>query len=104
MKRYRVTIAPVVVEQIRAQVLHVAADSIDNAFAWEDRLNQAIRNLGEMPGFAVDEEASARRGYSVRKYVFENTYPVHFAVDETAGVVQIVNFRHGARLPRQNGP
>ncbi len=104
MKKYRVTIAPLVVEQIRALVLQIALDSIDNALAWENRLSQAIGNIGTAPGFAIADDSSARLGFEVRKYVFEKTYLVYFIVDRIAGTVHIVNFRHGARLPRQNEP
>ena len=99
-----VIIAPVVQEQITAQMLHIAADSVDNALAWEDRLRGAIGKIGDVPGFAVDEAASDRLGFEVRKFVFEKTYLVHFTVDDDAGVVRVVNFRHGARLPRRGEP
>lgn len=73
MKRYSLTTAPSVVEQIRAHVLRIAQDWISHALAWEDRLHEAIRHIADAPGLAIDESASARLGYTVRKCVFENT-------------------------------
>lgn len=104
MKRYRVILPPTVKQQITAQVLYIAQDSVDHALAWEARLRVAIEAIGDMPGHAEDEDASARLGYTVRKYVFERTYLIHYRVDEAEGVVRIVNFRHGARLPGRNEP
>ncbi|MDB5295235.1 MAG: hypothetical protein JWO31_1218 [Phycisphaerales bacterium] len=104
MRRLTVVIPPVVQEQITAQALHIAQDSIDHALAWENRLRVAIDGLGDLPGYAVDEDASDRLGYPVRKAVFERTYLIHFVVDDAAGAVRVVNFRHGARLPRRGEP
>jgi plasmid stabilization system protein ParE len=104
VKNYDLTIAPVVSHQIREQVFYIAQHSIDYALAWEDRLATAIQGLSDMPGYAVDEEASQRLGYEVRKYVFEGTYLVHFRVDEEASLIRVINFRHGSRLPRLGEP
>jgi plasmid stabilization system protein ParE len=104
VRRLKVIIAPRVEEQITIQVLRIAQDSIDNALAWEDRLRAAVERIGEVPGNAVDEDASARLNYQVRKNVFEGTYLIHYWVDDVAGIVRIVNFRHGARLPRTGEP
>jgi plasmid stabilization system protein ParE len=104
VKRYRVVIPPIVAEQVRDQVLHIARDSIDNALAWEDRLRAAIKGLGNMPGFSVDQDASARLGEPIRRYVFERTYLIHYRVTEATRRVDVINFRHGARLPRLGEP
>jgi plasmid stabilization system protein ParE len=105
VKQYRVIIPPVVQGQIRAQVLYIATDSIDAALAWEDRLHAAINAIGELPGsHAIDEDASARIGVTVHKMVFERTYLIHYLVNQDAAAVEIVNFRHGARLPRKEEP
>lgn len=102
MKRRRVIVAPIVHDQIRAQVLHIARDSVENALAWEDRLRATIKKLSQSSGYAIDEAASARLGYPLHKLVFEGTYLIHFVVDE--GRVRVVNFRHGARLPARGEP
>ena len=104
MKRLKVIIAPVVQRQIEAQVLYIAKDSIDNALAWEDRLRIAIENIGTVPGHAIDEVATLRLGYPIRKSVFERTYLIHYRVDDLKQVVEIVNFRHGTRLPEKGEP
>lgn len=105
MKRYRVVIPKIVEEQLRAQVMHIARDSVDNALAWEERLRAAIEGIGQLAGgHAVDEDASERIGLTVHKMVHERTYLVHYLVKDDAGVVEIINFRHGARLPGRGEP
>jgi plasmid stabilization system protein ParE len=91
-------------ELIAAQVLHIAADSVDNALAWESRLDTAIFNLSDTHGHAVDEGASKRLGVEVRKFVFERTYLVHYTLDKPACIVRVIGFRHGARLPNPHEP
>lgn len=97
MKRYRVVIPKHVLDQVYAQVLYIAQDSIDNALAWEARVMGAIDRLGENPGFARDDELSRRRGEEIRRYPFEQTYLITFVVDEARQTVTIYEFRHGAR-------
>jgi plasmid stabilization system protein ParE len=104
VRRLRVEIARPVEDQIREQMLYIARDSVDNAFAWEERLLAAIRKLADFHGHAIDEDASQRLGSAVRKLVFERTYLVHYDVDERAGLVRVVSFRHGARRPRIGEP
>lgn len=99
MNRYRVILSPDVVRQVETQVVYIAQDSIGNALAWQERLLHAMEKLSDFAGYMVDEEASHSLGYNVRRVVFEQTYLIHFVVDETMGIIRIVNFRHGARLP-----
>lgn len=47
---------------------------------------------------------SQRLGLTIHKFVFEGTYLVHFWLDETAGLIRVIGFRHGARLPRHGEP
>jgi plasmid stabilization system protein ParE len=74
VKRLAVILAPDVRAEINEQVLYIAADSVDNALAWEDRLMKAIHDLQDFYGYAMDEEASSQLGHPVRKLVFEGTY------------------------------
>lgn len=104
MKRYRVILSEWAESQIRQQVLYIARESVDVALAWEDRLLDAIKSLGDGPGYAIDEDASARLGEPIRRYVFERNYLVHFRVNEVASRVEILNFRHAARLPLRGEP
>lgn len=104
MKRLPVIIPPKVRDQIREQMLYIARDSIDRALAWKDRVQAAILAIGTMPGHAIDEDAADRIGETLRKLVSEGTYLIHYRVDEAAATVQIVNIRHGARLPRADEP
>ena len=59
----------------------------------------SIEALADSHGHAVDDFASVQLGYIVRKLVFEKTYLIHYHIDDIAGLVKVVNFRHGARLP-----
>ena len=104
MKQFQVTIAHSVTRQISEQVLFIAKDSIDNALNWEVRLLDAIRSIGRFPGLTIDEDASNRTGFPLRKYVFEGTYLVHYWIDDTTSTINIIGFRHGARLPRRGEP
>lgn len=105
MKNYRLIIPPIVQDQIWQQVLYIARDSIDNALAWEDRLRTEIRQIGSLPtGYAIDQAASVRLGQEVRKMVFEKTYLVFYRVNAKRRSVELLNFRHGARLPRPGEP
>jgi plasmid stabilization system protein ParE len=104
VKRFTLIIAPKVQEEITAQVLRIAQDSVENAIRWENRLRSAVEGIGNMPGYSFDEDATRRLGYPIRKYVFEGTYLIHYWVDDAAGIIKIINFRHGARLPRTGEP
>ena len=104
MKRLDVILSPLVKNQIDTQFVYIAQSEYDNAVAWEDRLCAAIEDIGEMHGHAIDEDASTRVGYPVRKCVFEGTYLIHYRIDAVAGAIHIINFRLGARLPERGEP
>jgi plasmid stabilization system protein ParE len=105
VRKYSVFIAPIVQDQIRAQVLYIARDSIDHALDWESRLRKAIMEIGALPtSNSVDEAASARISQEVRKMVFERTYLVFYRIRKSNHSVDILNFRHGARLPQTDEP
>ena len=104
MKRLQVQITDATLAKIREQVHFIARDSIENALAWEDRLLAVIEGLGYFHGHAIDEDARARIGGTTHKLVFENTYLIHYEINDTAGVIEVMNFRHGARQPRAGEP
>jgi plasmid stabilization system protein ParE len=72
-------------DQLRDQVYYIAQDSIDHALAWEDRLFAALKGLADFHGHAIDADACDRIGGATRKMVFENTYLIHYEVNEKAG-------------------
>jgi len=104
VKRLQVQITDATLAKIREQVHFIARDSIENALAWEDRLLAVIEGLGYFHGHAIDEDARARIGGTTHKLVFENTYLIHYEINDTAGVIEVMNFRHGARQPRAGEP
>ena len=66
MKRLTVILAPDVQTRIDEQLLYIAADSVHNALAWQDRLMRAIYDLQDFYGHAIDEDASKQLGHPVR--------------------------------------
>ena len=104
MKRLTVIVSEEVKEDIRGHVRFIARHSIDNALAWEDRVRAALNSLGEFHGHAVDEDASLRVGLPLRKLVFERTYLIHYRLIDEPEAVEVIGFRHGARLARRNQP
>jgi len=105
VKKYRVIVPPIVQNQIRTQASFIAQDSIANALAWEKRLRTAIEDLAMLPTRnAVDKLASRRIGQDVRKMVFDRIYLVFYRIRESNRAIDILNFRHGARLPQADEP
>jgi plasmid stabilization system protein ParE len=104
MKRCRVVTLPSAERQILRQVLFIAEDSVDNALAWEQRIRAAVQSLGEIPRAALDEDATDRLGEPIHKFVFEKTYLIHYRFVDSGRTVEILNFRHGARLPKRGEP
>ena len=103
MKRYTVRIPQLVQDQILEQVLYIANGSIPKR-EMGTTPRDAINSIGHLPGHAVDEEASARAGEKIRKLVFERTYLIHYRINASDSAIDMMNFRHGARLPRKNEP
>lgn len=85
-------------------MLYIAQDSIDNALAWEDRLRAAVNAIGRIPGQTIDEDASSRLGETIHKSVFEGTYLIHYRINAATDAIEVLNFRHGGRLPRRGEP
>lgn len=98
MKRLPVEITPSVDRSIDEQVLFIAQDSVDNAFAWDARVRRYLESIGDVYGHAVDEMASDELGRTVRKTVFEGNYIIHYVIDDAAGRVRVIGLRHCARL------
>jgi plasmid stabilization system protein ParE len=104
MQQFTVKISLDARQQITEQMLYIAQDSIDRAYAWETRVTTAISSLGSSPGYSRDEAASNHLGREVRRLVFERTYLILFTVDVSEGVVEVIGFRHGMRLPKAGEP
>ena len=104
MRTWKVIVASSVWDLITAQVLYIANHSVDNALDWEDRLRTAIFKLEDVTGYAVDETATSRSGSEIHKMVFEGTYLVHYSLNQMTGVVNVIGFRHGSRVPRRGEP
>lgn len=105
MRRYTVIVAPAANHAILTRALAIAGDCVDHAIAWEQRVRATVLSLADAPTrFSVDPEASRARGRPVRKCVFERTYLIFYEIDEEAGRVDVVRFRHGAMQPEPDEP
>jgi plasmid stabilization system protein ParE len=104
MTRRTVNLPADVQATIDAQALYIAQDSPDRALAWQQRVDVAVRGLGDFAGFAVDQAASDRIGYPVHKLVFERAYLIFYRIDEAANAVFVLHFRHGATRPGPGEP
>ncbi len=104
MKGLKLVLSKDVRQLIDEQVLYIAKHSVDNALAWDERLRTAINRLVDSPGHAIDEDASERVGYVVRKLTFDDTYLIFYVVNDQDGILEVVHFRHGARRPGPNEP
>jgi plasmid stabilization system protein ParE len=105
VKKFRIIIAPIVQDQIRTQVLYIARDSINSALAWESRLRSAVKNIAILPTRnPIDNAAPARIGQQIRKMVFERTYLLFYRISHEKRSIDILNFRHGTRLPHDYEP
>jgi plasmid stabilization system protein ParE len=100
----KLTVAAKVLRQIDEQLLFIANHSITNALAWEVRLRGAMDRIPASTVHSLDHDASTRVGYSVYKLLFERTYYVHYVIDPTESLIEIVSFRHGARMPGPDEP
>ncbi len=104
MKPFEVQVSQKALDQITEAFLFIADDSPENAFKWEARIIKLIQDLSFLPGYALDEAATERLGYPVHKYVFERNYLIHFRIEHSRRIVQVINFRHVARLPARGEP
>jgi plasmid stabilization system protein ParE len=85
--------------EIKKQAAYIAKDSPDNAIEWNHRVRGAISRLADYYGHAVDDAASKKMGFEIRKTVFEGTYLIYYPVDQDDATVRVLHFRHGARRP-----
>ncbi len=98
---YAVEITDTTFELIRAQARYIAIDCQAplNASRWLERMWDAIDGLEEMPKRHNLAEEDAFKSYEVRRALVSD-YLVLFTIDEAAGKVWVIGFRHGSRLPR----
>ncbi len=99
MTTYQVEIMPDALVEIREQTKFIAADNARAAEAWLTRLFHCIAELSVFPNRnPVSKEYSSHVGDEIRQVVFGN-YLVIYPINEVRQVVEVVRFRHAARLP-----
>jgi len=98
---YKVFYTDTMIEQIQDQIQHLRKERVSGATidGWFARLFDAVDSLYEWPlRHPVAEAESASRGFEIRKLNFEN-YLIHYRVNESTKVVEVLSFRHAARQP-----
>ncbi|MEQ8211858.1 MAG: type II toxin-antitoxin system RelE/ParE family toxin [Lacipirellulaceae bacterium] len=101
MKQYKVRTSPHATEKIAyygSYIAHKSA-SLEVADHWVDQVYAAIDTLAHAPYRFELAEENAHRDYEVRCRVIGN-YLALYTVDEEAGVVRVLNFRHSRQLPQ----
>jgi plasmid stabilization system protein ParE len=99
--KYRVTVYAKVHEQIEQQVTYLLSQSApyDRVSAWLDSILSAMRSLSEHPQrFPVYTTPDDQMLFPVRR-MNVGDYAVFFHVNESAGTVTVLEFRHGRQAP-----
>ena len=99
--KYAVEITDTAFELIRAQARYIAIDCQAplNASRWLEKVWDVIDGLEHMPKRHNLAAENDYKNYEVRRLLVGD-YQVLFTVDEAAGKVWVIGFRHGSRLPR----
>jgi hypothetical protein len=99
--KYAVEITDTAFELIRSQARYIAVDCKAplNAARWLERVWDAIDGLEDTPARHNLAEEDAFKPYEVRRALVGD-YLILFTIDDAAGKVWVIGFRHGARIPR----
>ncbi|HYO26603.1 MAG TPA: type II toxin-antitoxin system RelE/ParE family toxin [Lacipirellulaceae bacterium] len=99
--RYRVEVVPEAEAAIAASVRYIAVDcrSPINAERWLQKLLHAIETLENSPRRCPLAPEDSLVSYEVRMRVIGG-YLLLFTIDDSAGKVHVMHFRHGSMLPR----
>ncbi len=99
MKTYVVIVAKTATLAMDEQARLIMADKPIAAAKWIDRLWDKIESLETFPHRnPVSEEESRVLGFEVRKLLF-GAYLIFYRIQEEKVRVEVVRFRHAARLP-----
>ena len=99
--KYAVEITDTAFEAIRAQARYIAVDrrAPMNASRWLKKVWAAVAGLETFPRRHNLAAEDAYKAYEVRRALVGD-YLILFTVDDPAGKVWVIGFRHGSRLPR----
>ncbi|MBL4697783.1 MAG: type II toxin-antitoxin system RelE/ParE family toxin [Phycisphaerales bacterium] len=98
---YFVHYSPDIANLINAQVEYLEQQGASTPIVtnWLLELYDRIASLREHPKrFVVDTQRSEVIGYEIRRFN-HGEYGVFYRVDDAQAVVEILDFRHGRRLP-----
>jgi toxin ParE1/3/4 len=100
--KYLVRLTARALRDMEAIYSYIEADASERAFAWFNRLTQAIYSLERFPG----RGPAISKGKKVRHLLFgkkPHVYRIIYVADVRNHVVNVLNIRHGARaaLPKQ---
>jgi len=97
---YQVVHTPEVAARIAEQIAHLQRERVDvqTIDAWLTGLLDQIASLNEWPHRSpIAQVESAARGIEIRKMNFGD-YVVFYRVDDSSQAVEVLSFRHSARL------
>jgi plasmid stabilization system protein ParE len=99
--KYRVEITDAAFEAIRAQAKYIAVDCRAplNAARWLEKGWDAIDSLEVNPKRHCLVPENDFKPYEIRRVLVVNCL-VLYTIDEDAGTVWVIGFRHGSQLPR----
>jgi len=92
MQKFRVEIAPVVIEEIEETVLYIAKDSVIDAISWSFEIQKKIQSLEQFPARCPFAEESQLLDYDMHHLIIGN-FRVLFRIEETT--VKVLHLRSG---------
>jgi len=101
---HRVEVSPKVLSQIQEQAEYFRSHGVSEStiIDWMLGLDDRFTNLEEHPKrFSVDEARTQAKGYEIRRFN-HGEYGVFYKVDDEQMRVEILDLRHGRRLPESD--
>lgn len=101
MSRYRIILAPSVLEAIASYRDFIAHRSGSERIStrWVVQVLERIEVLKRIPHSFELAEENAFRPFELRRLLI-GKYVATYTIDDVYGAVRVVDFRHGSRLPR----
>lgn len=98
---HRVEVSPEVLSQIEAQATYYRSEEVSEStiIDWMLGLYDQFTNLKEHPKrFPVDGARALNKGYEIRRLNYGD-FGVFYRVHDEQPLVEILDLRHGRRLP-----
>lgn len=101
MSKYRVLYTDTVIQALDKQIEYMKDEMVDEKVisSWMNRLLDSVDSLESFPNRCpIAEKESEIKGFTIRKLIFGD-YITCFQVNEKQKCVEVLSFRHGAKLP-----